>query len=57
MLSDRVIRMLNMDDTRSQVPGLSRQVPGSDIRVQGQVQGPHPHPNLTTRAWIPIAET
>jgi len=35
--------------THSQVPGLSRQVPGSGVRVQVQVQGPHLHPNLTTR--------
>jgi len=33
----------------SQVPGLGRQVPGSGVRVQVQVQGPHPYPNLKTR--------
>ncbi len=49
--------MLNLDDTHSQVPGLSRQVPGSDVLVQVQVQGPHPHPNLIARTRHPIAET
>jgi hypothetical protein len=29
-----------------QVPGLGRQVSGSGVRVQGQVQGPHSYPNL-----------
>jgi hypothetical protein len=29
----------------SQVPGLGRQVPGSGVRHQGQVQGPHPFLN------------
>jgi len=33
----------------SQVTGLGRQVLGSGFRVQGQVQGPHPYPHLTTR--------
>ncbi len=47
--------MLNLDDTHSQVPGLSRQVPGSDVLVQVQVQGPHP--NLIARTRHPIAET
>ena len=33
----------------SQVPGLGRQVPGSGVRHQVQVQVPHPYPNLITR--------
>jgi hypothetical protein len=41
----------------SQVPGLSRQVSGSGVRHQVQVQDPHPYPNLKTRTRYPIAET
>ena len=49
MLRGRVIRIIELDDTHSQVPGLSLQVPGSGVQYQVQVQGPHPYLNLTTR--------
>ena len=49
--------MLPAGMIHSQVPGLGRQVPGSGVRHQVQVQDLHPYPNLTIRTRLPIAET
>jgi len=41
-------RRFQVEETRYQVSGLGRLVPGSGVQHQVQVQGLHPYPNPTT---------